>query len=84
MAFMPTVLTPKLSLRRAITALNVSTLAAFLRGVARVNEPHVHTSGYGFVSNEYLELVEAPSSKGIFNRPLILRIDNSERSNQTV
>jgi hypothetical protein len=34
MAFIPTVLTPKLSLRRAITALNVSTLAAFLRGVA--------------------------------------------------
>jgi hypothetical protein len=61
MAFIPTLLTPKFSLRRAITALNVSTLAAFLRGIARVNETHIYTSGFGFVSNECLELVEAPS-----------------------
>lgn len=38
MAFIPALLTPKFSLRRAIPSLNVSTLAAFLRGVAGIIE----------------------------------------------
>jgi hypothetical protein len=61
MALIPTLLTPKLSLRWAIPSLNVSTLAAFLRGVARVNQAHVYAPSFGFVGDEGLELSKAPS-----------------------
>ncbi len=61
MAFIPTLLAPKLSLRRAIPSLNVSALAAFLTRVARVNKTNVRTSRFGFVSDECLELSKAPS-----------------------
>ena len=61
MALIPALLTPKFSLRGAIPSLNVSTFAAFLRGVARVNKAYIYASGFGFVSDKCLELSEAPS-----------------------
>lgn len=61
MALIPTLLAPKFSLRRAIPSLDMSTLAAFLRGVARVNKTHIHTSSFSFVSDECLKLVAAPA-----------------------
>ena len=63
MAFKPTLLAPKLNLRRAITSLNMSALATFLRSVARVNKPDFHTSSFSFVGNKGLELSKAQSSE---------------------
>ncbi len=69
MALKPKLLTPILSLRRAISSLNMSTLAAFRRRVARVKQSHLHPSSFGsrvrltdlFVDDECLKLGKAPS-----------------------
>jgi hypothetical protein len=61
MAFKPTLLAPKLNLRRAITSLNMSALATFLRSVAWVYKPDFYTFSFSFVSNKGLELSKAPS-----------------------
>lgn len=61
MALIPTLLTPKLSLRRAIPSLNVSTFGAFLAGVSRSDKTHIYTFRFSLISDECLKLSKTPS-----------------------
>ena len=73
MVLKPKLLTPRLSQRRAIYSLNMSTLTPFRLRVARVNQSHIHPSAEVrrvrltdlFVGDECLKSGKAPSKQSV-------------------